>query len=212
MRARESEVIREQNKTCQFLRSHPCRPRSLTGDSSVMHRAIPSIAYVNGVSVDVKFRDLYGAEGDRHGNAALKPQAQAIAVVRRQRASPQTTTRSLAGSCNENTKMARVLRANGGAAAREQGKHVLHVRPIPRLVLVGDTGRPLRWRVGPERPPCRRPAAPRKAHGQTHGRAETHGRGSQKRKVAPAPLCVSYHTAKSARYSCVSYRAFYNIY
>ena len=92
-RARESEVIREQNKTCQFLRSHPCRPRSLTGDSSVMHRAIPSIAYANGVSVDVKFRDLYGAEGDRHGNAALKPQAQAIAVVRRQRASPQTTTR-----------------------------------------------------------------------------------------------------------------------
>jgi hypothetical protein len=57
-RVRESEVISEQNKTCQFLRSYPCRPRSLTGDSSIMHRVIPSIAYANGVSVDVKFRDL----------------------------------------------------------------------------------------------------------------------------------------------------------
>ena len=83
-------------------------------------------------------------------------------------------------------------KAHSAAAAREQGKHVLRVRPIPPPVLVGDKGRPLRWRAGPERPPCRRPAAPRKTHGQTHGRAETHGRGSQKRKVAPAPLCVSY--------------------
>ena len=31
-----------------------------------------------------------------------------------------------------------------GAAAREQGKDVLRVRPIPPLVLAGDTGRPLR--------------------------------------------------------------------
>ena len=83
-------------------------------------------------------------------------------------------------------------KAHSAAAAREQGKHVLRVRPIPPLVLAGDTGRPLRRRAGPERPPCRRPAAPRKTQGHTHGRAETHGMGSQKRTVAPAPLCVSY--------------------
>ena len=35
-------------------------------------------------------------------------------------------------------------KAHSAAAAREQGKHVLRVRPIPPLVLAGDTGRPLR--------------------------------------------------------------------
>ena len=74
-RARESEVIREQNKTCQFLRSHPCRPRSLTGSAVIMYRAMPSVTRAKVGERGLKIRDLaYRARGQY---ASITPRCRA---------------------------------------------------------------------------------------------------------------------------------------